>query len=136
VGEDISAAPSNAAGEPAPEQNTPADAGASELDAHDAPVMKKALTAAEIEKRLTLPLERVEFTNVPLAQFAAFVGDVSGVPVVLDETPLAHAGKNRKTPVSIKLNGTTAAAALRAASQQAGLIYTIEDGRILISAKK
>jgi hypothetical protein len=98
--------------------------------------VKKSLTAAEIEKRLTLPLQRVEFAAVPLAQFAAFVGDVSGVPVVLDDTALAHVGKNRKTPVSIKLSGTTAAAALRAASQHAGLIYTIEDGRILISAKR
>jgi hypothetical protein len=113
-----------------------ADAG----DSHELNIREPAaavkLNAAEIEKRLTVPLERVEFARVPLAQFAAFIGDVSGVPVVLDDAALVHVGKTRKTPIDVKLSGTTAAAALRAVSQHAGLSYSIEDGRILITAAK
>jgi len=101
---------------------------------HGSPGEPVPLTIAQIEQRLGVSLARVEFTNVTLAQFAAFIGDMTGVPVVLDELSLTDAGKSRKTAIAVRLSNTTALAALRAASQQAGLTYAIEDGQILISA--
>lgn len=138
AGEDITGAAAAPLTEPSAESANPSaqNVDASELNVHEPTAAPAKLATAEIEKRLAVALERVEFAGVPLAQFTAFISDVTGVPVVLDDTALLDVGKNRKTPIDVKMTGTTAAAALRAASQHAGLVYTIEDGRILITAAK
>ncbi len=91
------------------------------------------LLRAEIEQRLALGLERVEFRGVPLSQFAAFVSDLGGVPVILDETALAHLGKTRKSPIDVRLKHTTVVDALRAVAESQGLIPVIQDGQILLT---
>jgi hypothetical protein len=93
------------------------------------------LPVTEIEHRLGVPLARVDFSSVPLGHLAGFVSDVSGARVVIDETSLAKVGKSRKTPVTVKLTGGTALAILQAATEQAGLEYRIEPGRITLSAR-
>jgi hypothetical protein len=93
------------------------------------------LAVAEIQRRLSVGISRVDFSGVPLGHLAAFVSDVSGARVVLDEPSLAKSGKSRKTPVTVKLNGGTALAILEAAAEQAGLDYKIEPGRITLSAR-
>jgi hypothetical protein len=87
----------------------------------------------QIDERLAVSLASVEFAEVPLAQFAAFIADVSGVPVTLDEGALAKAGQGGKTPISVKLSGTTAGEALRAAAKGAGLSIAVQDGRIVVT---
>lgn len=93
------------------------------------------LAVAEIERRLSVALTRVDFSGVPLGHLAGFVSDVSGARVVIDEPSLAKSGKSRKTPVTVRSSGTTALAILQAAAEQAGLEYKIEPGRITLSAR-
>ncbi len=116
----------------------PADADESEptddMVDHGSPGEPPPVAAAQIEQRLGVSLPEVKFAGVPLAQFAAFIGDVAGVRVMFDDTSLKLADKSRKTPVSVRLSNTTALATLRAVSDKLGLTYTIEDGRIVIAA--
>ena len=93
------------------------------------------LPVEEIQSRLSVPLARVDFSAVPLGHLAAFLSDVSGARVVIDEPSMARSGKSRKTPVTIKLSGSTALAMLEAAAEQAGLDYRIEPGRITLTAR-
>jgi len=118
----------NSASAPAADENLPAVVEASPGDPAPLPV-------AEIQRRLGVGISRVDFSGVPLGHLAAFVSDVSGARVVLDETSLAKSGKSRKTPVTVKLSGGTAIAILEAAAEQAGLDYKIEPGRITLSAR-
>jgi hypothetical protein len=134
---DLTAAVASA-GNTSPEELVPLDpepageaAGSPEADSPGKPA---PLSREQIDERLAVSLESVEFADVPLAQFAAFIGDVSGVPVTLDEAALAKAGQGRKTPISVKHKETTAGEALRAAVQRAGLSIAFRDGRIVISA--
>jgi hypothetical protein len=92
-----------------------------------------AVSREEIEKRLGLSLARVEFVEVPLAQFTVFVADIAGVTVTIDDAALAKAGKTRRMPLTVKLDDTTAGDALRAALERGGLVYTIDEGRIVVS---
>ncbi|REK05445.1 MAG: hypothetical protein DWQ37_23290 [Planctomycetota bacterium] len=112
---------------PAPGDSAPTDA--------DTPATPTPLPETEIRARLGVRVAAVEFDNVPIAQFAGFIGDLTGVPVVLDEEALRRAGKHRRTPVSVKLEPATAGAALAAAIKSAGLAVTFADGQIVITAR-
>ncbi len=104
-----------------------------EIPAAESPGKPSPLSRDEINERLSISLAQVEFAGVPLAQFAAFIADVSGVPVTLDEAALTKAGKGRRTPITVKLTETTAGEALRAAVKRAGLSVAIRDGRIVVT---
>jgi len=119
---------SSDASQPAAGENLPAVVDAS-------PGEPAPLPVAEIQRRLGVGISRVDFSGVPLGHLAAFLSDVSGARVVLDETSLARSGKGRKTPVTVKLSGGTAFSILEAAAEQAGLDYKIEPGRITLSAR-
>jgi hypothetical protein len=108
---------------------SPADDATDPADAED------RMPVSEIERHLSVSLARVEFTETPLGQFAAFLGDVSGVPVILDEPALAKVGKGRRTKISLKLTSTTGMAVLQKGTAAADLQYTIEPGRIVISPR-
>lgn len=118
-----------------PSTSQPADdAPSDEAVQRGSPGDPAPLSVAEVEARLGITLAKVDFSGVTLAQLAAFIGDVSGVQVILDDASLQAAGKTRKSTVTVQLTRTTALAALQAASKQAGLTYQIEAGRIVISA--
>lgn len=97
------------------------------------PDERASLSRDQIDERLQTALAEVEFADVQLAGFAAFITDVTGVTVVLDEAALGAAG--RRTPISVKLAKTTAGEALRAAVQRVGLTYVVDDGRIVITKR-
>ncbi len=118
----------NTDAQPATDENLPAVVDAS-------PGEPAPLPVAEIQRRLGVGISRVDFSGVPLGHLAAFLSDVSGARVVLDETSLARSGKGRKTPVTVKLTGGTALAILEAAAEQAGLDYKIEPDRITLSGR-
>jgi hypothetical protein len=99
------------------------------------PEQPARLARDEIERRLGVALAEVEFADVTLAQFATFIEDVTGVPVTFDDSALSRAGLGRGTKVTVALRATTADAALRAATERAGLAYTVsDDGRIVVTA--
>lgn len=118
--------------EPVPLDGEPADA----AGIRDAAAQPSRLKREEIDERLSISLARVEFTDVPLAQFAAFIADVASVPVRLDEAALAKGGKGGRTPITVKLSDTTPGAALRTAVERIGLSVTLGDGQIVITAAK
>jgi hypothetical protein len=94
----------------------------------------RALTADEIDERLSGPLPKVRFVKVPLAQFIDFVNDFSGLAIVIDERALAKVSKNRQTPVTVRLADTTARDALRAAVNSLGLTCVVRDGQLVVTA--
>jgi hypothetical protein len=138
--------PTSVAGTPEP---TPPVSAADALASDDPPVAAKepaagpdaptapVLSAEEIERRLAVSLRAIEFDGVTIAQFATFIADASGVPVTFDEQALAGAPSGRRTKISLKLEHTTAGAALRAAIDRAGLSFHFsDDGEIVIAPRK
>ena len=73
---------------------------------------RPALTAAEVDERLSRALPAAQFTKVPLFKFIEFVAELTGLPIQLDEPALKRAGKSRQSAVTVKLNETTAGDAL------------------------
>ena len=94
------------------------------------------LSQAQVEERLAGALPAVTFVKVPLSQFLEFIGDLTTVPITIDERALATLGKGRQTPVSVKLSDTTAGDALRTAVAKLGLAYAVRDGRVVITVAK
>jgi hypothetical protein len=104
----------------------------------EAPLPRESalLSREEIQQRLDIALAEVEFAEVPLARFAAFISDVTGVSVAIDEAALGNANRRRNTPTSVKLAATTAGEALRVAVESIGLTYTVSDnGQIVITTR-
>jgi hypothetical protein len=132
--------PTPSAGNDAPAEPAADDQKSPDVSAPTAsapsPGESAALEREEIEKRLAVSLTRVDFAEVSLAQFAVFVGDIAGVKVTIDDAALAKVGKGRRTPLTVKLDQTTAGEALRAALERLGLVYTIDDGRIVVSVAR
>ena len=79
-------------------------------------------------------LPTVEFNNVGLGQFVAFLTAYSTVPITLDTESLFEVGKSAKTRVSVKLTNTTVEAALKTALTRPGLTFHVEPGRVVITA--
>lgn len=120
------------------------DTGAAD-ESHDTPAVvrtpatespgaeRSALTAAEVDERLSRALPAAQFTKVPLFKFIEFVAELTGLPIQLDEPALKRAGKSRQSAVTIKLNETTAGDALRAALSDLGLVTTLRSGVVIVT---
>jgi hypothetical protein len=94
---------------------------------------RPALTAAEVEERMSRALPAAQFTKVPLFKFIEFVAELTGLPIQLDEPALKRAGKSRQSAVTVKLNETTAGDALRAALSDLGLVTTLRSGVVIVT---
>lgn len=94
---------------------------------------RPALTAAEVDERLSRALPAAQFTKVPLFKFIEFVAELTGLPIQLDEPALKRAGKSRQSAVTIKLNETTAGDALRAALSDLGLVTALRSGVLVVT---
>ena len=95
---------------------------------------RPALTAAEVDERLSRALPAAQFTKVPLFQFVEFVAEFTSLPIQLDEPALKRAGKSRQSAVTIKLNETTAGDALRTALSDLGLVTALRSGVVVVTA--
>jgi hypothetical protein len=95
---------------------------------------RATLSATEIEERLTHAVSGVEFKSVTLAALGDFVGELAGVPVSIDDAALKKIGKSRQSKLAIKLADTTAGDVLRAGAAKLGLVCTVRDGRVIITA--
>lgn len=104
--------------------------GASNVAPAAAPGGSALLSREQINSRLGVSLSSVEFADVPLAQFTAFIAGVAGVPVTFD----AAVVRGRQAPIKIRLKATTAGEALRTAVERSGLSMSVEDGRIVITS--
>jgi hypothetical protein len=79
-------------------------------------------------------LPAIEFKDVPLGQFVAFLSEFSTVPMAIDSESLLEVGRGAKTKVTVKLAGGTVEEALRAALSKPGLIFHVAPGRVVITA--
>jgi len=93
----------------------------------------RLLSKSEIEDRLAQPLPTIEFSKTTLISFVDFMQDLTGVSITIDEASLAKAGRNRQSPLSLKLSETTAGDALRAAAERLGLQVAVHSGKIVIT---
>ena len=94
---------------------------------------RPALTAADVDERLSRALPAAQFNKVPLFQFVEFVAEFTTLPIQLDEPALKRAGKSRQSAVTIKVNETTAGDALRAALSELGLVTTLRSGTLVVT---
>ncbi len=76
----------------------------------------------------------LEFRDVPLNQFVAFLSELSTVPIAIDEQSLSQAGKPSRQKISVKLSSGTVESALRAALNKPGLTFHVGPKQILITA--
>lgn len=90
-------------------------------------------TPDEIRSQLGERMLAIEFSAVPLGQFVEFLAGFSTLPIVIDRDSLAALNKGAASPVTVKLERTTVADALRAALSQHGLVFVVRDGRIIIT---
>jgi hypothetical protein len=113
----------------------PETAAAVRTPADDSPGDEQpAITAAEVDERLSRALPAAQFTKVPLFQFVEFVAEFTSLPIQLDEPALKRVGKSRQTAVTVKLDQTTAGDALRTALSELGLVTSLREGVMLITA--
>lgn len=96
----------------------------------------RMLSKSEIEDRLAQPLPTIEFPKTTLIHFVDFMQDLTGVPITIDEAALAKAGRNRQSPLTLKLSETTAGDALRAAAERLGLQVAVHNGKITITGPR
>jgi hypothetical protein len=95
---------------------------------------RPAITAAEVADRLSRALPSAQFTKVPLFQFVDFIAEFTSLPIQLDEPALKRVGKSRQSTVTVKLNQTTAGDALRAALSELGLVTSLREGVVVVTA--
>ncbi len=126
--------PRSAADGNPPAEADPMPREASLANHESAGLSRRLLSPAEIDARLSRVMTTVDFTKVPLAQFAQFIGDFTGLSVVIDQAALEKIGKSRRTPVTVKLAGATASDALRKAVTPLGLSCAVREGNIVITA--
>jgi hypothetical protein len=126
--------PRSAADGDPPAEADPMPREASLANHESAGLSRRLLSPPEIEARLSRVMTTVDFRKVPLAQFAQFIGDFTGLSVVIDQAALEKIGKSRRTPVTVKLAGATASDALRKAVTPLGLSCAVREGNIVITA--
>ncbi len=97
-------------------------------------IAASALSASEVDDRLSASLAKAQFVKMPLAQFVSFVANLTNLPIVIDEQSLAKAHKRRDMPVTIRLEDATAREALDAATESLGLAWSIRGGKLVIAA--
>lgn len=75
----------------------------------------------DVPARLSDPIIRIEFDQMPLDQFASFMTQMSTVPVTLDPLALAYADIDARQPVQVSESQTSVRAVLNAAVRPFGL---------------
>ncbi|PQO26705.1 hypothetical protein C5Y96_19665 [Blastopirellula marina] len=101
----------------------PADAApvALQVEVSTAAELVPRIPEVDVAGRLSDPIVRIEFDNMPLNEFASFVTQMSTVPVTIDPIALASADINAKTPISVKQTQTSVEGILEAAVRPFGL---------------
>ncbi len=128
--------PSASAEEATPDENVAAEPRRATSAAGAASPGNRVLSQTEIEERLASALPTVSFVKVPLAQFVDFIADLTNLTITIDERAIKSLDKGRLTPVTVKLVDTTPGDALRSAVVKLGLIYSAQDGKVVISHAK
>ncbi|MFW6169949.1 MAG: hypothetical protein ACODAD_05620 [Planctomycetota bacterium] len=92
------------------------------------------MTEAETRERLSTTIVAVEYSRIPLADFAEFISKLTAVPVTLDVDALPPLGITTDTPLAVDLRGVTIEEILRTALEPVRLAHAVKPGHILITA--
>ncbi|HBO42904.1 MAG TPA: hypothetical protein DD670_03010, partial [Planctomycetaceae bacterium] len=113
--------------EPTPEQDPAADKGAeAEPPAIEIP--------AEIAAKLDRPIGHIALENVKLGGLVHTVRQITELEISFDQAALEKAAVTLDTLVSVDLKDTTVGQVLSEALAQCFLIYTVRDGRLLVTS--
>lgn len=95
--------------------------GASPVSLHtQTPAEQKIL--AQLDQQTT-----VEFLDTPLRDAMTFIGDLHGLPIIIEKTALEEAGIATDEPINRQLSGIKLRSALNIMLEPLGLTYLIED---------
>lgn len=111
-----------------------------EVDQHrdQTPAIRKVDTSSEpireasLKTRLGLRLNSISVHESPLAEYLAFLSELSAVPITLDIDALAGTNLTPMDPVSLSAQDVMIADALRRVIAPLDLVATIEDDRHLV----
>ena len=87
---------------------------------------------SRMEARLSEHVPEVEFINAPLGRFIDFVRELSNLPILIDESAFQDAGKDRRSPITVRLSGATIGEILSAGLKTQSLRFELRDDRVLI----
>jgi hypothetical protein len=87
----------------------------------------------DVDARLKDPVQQINFTNIPLVDFLAFVSDYSTIPISLDPDVLPWLGISAESPITVEQTGTAVGDMLAAALAGQKLGYTIVDNQLLVT---
>ncbi|MBN1910765.1 MAG: DUF1559 domain-containing protein [Pirellulales bacterium] len=88
--------------------------------------------SAKLAAKLAQPIAELDYANVTLGQFVAFLEQFGAMQVRLDPAVLTQAGASANDRISVRLSKTTVGEALRTALGQRGLDFVPQGDRILI----
>jgi DNA-directed RNA polymerase subunit RPC12/RpoP len=85
-----------------------------------------------VGKRLSDPLQGIETSGTPLADFLQFISDLSTIPITLEPDTLAFLQKTADSPVTLKAANTTVGDALAQALRPLGLEAVEMDKQLVV----
>lgn len=91
--------------------------------------------AIDVEARLNVPIPAFSVPGVSLRDAVKLVSQMSGVPITLDLDALPPTGVTLDDQITIHLSQTTLRAVLESIVASRGLIFTTEQGQILVTSK-
>jgi hypothetical protein len=103
------------------------------LDKPDSTVPRPEPREVQVEQRLADPLAEIDFQQLPLVRFLKFLTEFSTIPITLDPDALALVQVRPYAPVTLKLTGTTAGAALTAALEPLRLGFVSTGNQLVVT---
>ncbi|NLE37357.1 MAG: DUF1559 domain-containing protein, partial [Pirellulaceae bacterium] len=89
---------------------------------------------AEIAAKLDRPIGHMALKNVKLGGLIHTIRQMTELEIAFDQTALEKAAVTLDTPVSIDLKDTTVGQMLSESLAQCFLVYTVRDGRLLVTS--
>ena len=78
-------------------------------------------------------MDQVEFHDVPLTEVVAVIEQFTTLKIAFDTKTLGSVGVSPNDPVTVELKNATAEEILTKALSARGLIYTVQNGKLLIT---
>ena len=97
------------------------------------PVVVAAAEPHQVAHRLALPLDSLEVSDMPLAQFVEMLSDLAGMPMTLEPVALKLVGASAQSPVSATASDVTLEKLLRNTLTNHRLEFRERAGQVLVA---
>lgn len=98
----------------------------------DEPLPRPDARRVDVARRLNDPLEAIETSGVPLADFLQLITDMTTLPITLDPTALPAIKVSPETKVTINLKGTKVGDVLTEALRPHNLAFIATDRQVVV----